>query len=659
MNPANHDFRLRTIARVLVVLGMVSSVVSIAGLHSRAGAAGNDEIAKAPRNNVAAIYNSFGAGPYDSETLATIADDLTGEGYQVKQYADVNEGNGSRGGATLANFAKMAKTASVIVINGHGYDPAAATQECLGGKGFVGFEAPAVAPVPAARSCAALPAPVVQVEWYPTLEAGDQARRDYVKQGYKDDWFFGPEMVGTNIPTRRGDFQVLGDDGNPVKELGGHRAALFLTASGVAHFFAKQKPAIVDVMACQSMALAPSFNARTYFGHERTGCTGKQTLDEPKLFDRMTGHSGVEARATTKAFEMGGFSDQYFQMADTSKPVVLSPAVAEFAPSDGGGIDGTNTPGRIKFDATMANTDAKRVVTASGCDATVANAKWDGGDALSFNLRVPKTQPGKTITLTVHQNAARSATSYPHALDGNQNPSASGVAPNRDDYVAQLSCAPSKKYKMVYTGTYDETYSQTGPYQAPDTETASYQWTQTQIVRLSAPGPYTSETDSTTTLAASGTLKRDRSGGLQISCAIQTPQDYQWVTKRTGGKLASNTPVSFSWSIDSPPMPGSPGVTGSASNGAPSGCESSESGFTPGFGIPQSSSGLVDVTAIDSTQTQALQDAGSGTVSFTPDKLPQTKHFDVDGSGTRNDGGTSTTTAKLSFHGTLTFTKVP
>ena len=179
----------------------------------------------------------------------------------------------------------------------------------------------------------------------------------------------------------------------------------------------------------------------------------------------------------------------------------------------------------------------------------------------------------------------------------------------------------------------------------------------TQIVSVSAAGPYTSASVSTTTLVASGSLQRTRPGGQQISCTIQTPQDYQWVVQRGGGKLASDTPVSFSWGIASPPMLGSTGVTGSASNGAPSGCTSDGTDFVPSFGLPAPSSGLVDTTALDSSRTQMLLDAMSGSVSFAPDKLPQIKNFDVEGSGTVDDGPT-TTTAKVSFHGTLTFTKV-
>jgi len=104
-------------------------------------------------------------------------------------------------------------------------------------------------------------------------------------------------------------------------------------------------------------------------------------------------------------------------------------------------------------------------------------------------------------------------------------------------------------------------------------------------------------------------------------------------------------------------MLGSTGVTGSASNGAPSGCTSDGTDFVPSFGLPAPSSGLVDTTALDSSRTQMLLDAMSGSVSFAPDKLPQIKNFDVEGSGTVDDGPT-TTTAKVSFHGTLTFTKV-
>ena len=51
-----------------------------------------------------------------------------------------------------------------------------------------------------------------------------------------------------------------------------------------------------------------------------------------------------------------------------------------------------------------------------------------------------------------------------------------------------------------------------------------------------------------------------------------------------------------------------------------------------------------------------LLDAESGSVSFPAGKLPQTKHFDIDGSRTVTEAATNT--ASLKFHGTLTFSKV-
>lgn len=644
---------------LLAALVAASTVVVVAAPTSQASITRVSGLTTTPHNNVAAIYDLFGLRPEDNATFAAVTQDLTDERYQVKRYTDTTEGAGGHGGATLANFVAMAKQASVILINGHGYDPAAPTQDCIGGKGFVGFEEPVVpAPNANVQACSEFDQPILQVEWYPTKAAGEQARREYVAQGYKNEWFAGPITVGTTVAPRKGDEVPLDENGFPAPARGGQRPALFLTASGIAHFFAKAKLDIVDVMACQTMALAPSFNARTYFGHERTACTNKEAVDEPKLFDRMTGHSGVEGRPTTAAFGLGGFDDQYFKMATNSKPVVLSPAVAQASPSDGGGVAGTTTPVSVKFDAEMAQAAAKSVVTASGCSATVANAKWAGDDELSFDLKVPKVQPGKTVTLTVHHGAAKSAGGYAHALDGNQDPGAageSGVAPNGDDYVWRLSCAPSTKFKMVYSGTYEFTYSQTGPQMVPTNETGSYTWTQTQTVSVSSASPYNSEYDSTTTLDASGSSTLD-GPGLHVTCTIQTPGGYQWVAKQTGTKYKDSTPIGFLWSIESPPPPGSSGATGSAGNGAPSGCQSDLTGFIATLGIPEPTPNG-ERTALDDAQSQTFLDAESGGASFPAGKLPQTKHFDIDADRTVTED-TVTNTASMTFHGTLTFSKV-
>ena len=70
----------------------------------------------------AAIYDLFGLNRDNRELLTTIQEHLSQEGYDVTLYRDSTEGAGGHGGATLANFVKMARTASVIVINTHGTD---------------------------------------------------------------------------------------------------------------------------------------------------------------------------------------------------------------------------------------------------------------------------------------------------------------------------------------------------------------------------------------------------------------------------------------------------------------------------------------------------------------------------------------------------------
>jgi hypothetical protein len=651
--------RLTTVLAALAALVVASTaVVVVSAPASEAALRRTGSVPVAPHTNVAAIYDLFGLRHDDNQTLDSVAGDLQDEGYEIERYTDSTEGAGSHGTATLANFAAMAKRASVIVINGHGYDPTKEVQSCVDGKGFVGHDEPVATTTstkPGTQACSELDQPILQFEWYPTLDAGKAARKKYVAQGYKNDWFAGPFLASTNIDFRNGDEPQLDENDDPAPERGGRRAGLFMTASGIAHFFGDKQLDIVDLMACQTMALAPAFDARTFFGHDRTACTNKEAHDEPELFSRLTGHSGVDARATTKAFELGGFDDQYFKMAETSKDVVLSPAVVEASPGDGGGVEGTTTPVSIQFDAQMVDTPPKSVVTASGCGASIAGAKWANDDRFSFDVKVPKIQPGKTMTLTVHHDAAKSAGGYPHVLDGNQDPGAageSGVAPNGDDYVWHLSCAPSTKFKMVYAGTYEYTYNQTASGLPPTDETGSYTWTQTQIIDVSSPSPYNSQYESTTTLDASGSSTLD-GNDLHVSCTIQTPGGYQWVSKRTGGKYKDGAPISFSWSIATPPRPGTGGATGGG-GGAPSGC-TSDGDFTESYGLPEPTA-HGEQTAIDESQAATLLDALSGSASFPAGKLPQTKHFDVEGERTVTEGATNT--AKLSFHGTLTFSRL-
>ena len=88
-----------------------------------------------PHNAKAAIYDLFGLNRDNRELLTTIQEHLSQEGYDVTLYRDSTEGAGGHGGATLANFVKMARTASVIVINTHGTDFGTNSQSCATGKG--------------------------------------------------------------------------------------------------------------------------------------------------------------------------------------------------------------------------------------------------------------------------------------------------------------------------------------------------------------------------------------------------------------------------------------------------------------------------------------------------------------------------------------------
>jgi hypothetical protein len=170
----------------------------------------------------------------------------------------------------------------------------------------------------------------------------------------------------------------------------GLRPWLGITASGIAHFFKGRDIGIVDNLACHSMALAPSFDAQTYFGHADIACANFESEDEPKLFDRLTGIEGVENRTTTAAFAQGGFVDTAFQIDSSSTPVVLSPAVLDTSPGSGGSVKGLTTPVAVNFDAEMDATRPNEVVTVSGCSATIKNAKWSAGSALKFDLEIPE-----------------------------------------------------------------------------------------------------------------------------------------------------------------------------------------------------------------------------------------------------------------------------
>jgi hypothetical protein len=454
--------------------------------------------ARVPHNNKAYIYNLFGALKNDVN-LDELRQDLTDEGYDVTMLVDTTEGAGSQGGATFANFINMAKDASIIIINGHGFDYARNRKEgpCPTGKGIT-FCPPATAPPDSTPDTGnnLFIQPGLQVEWYPTWDAEKAAYQKYLDQGLDPNWLVSPPLTHpapTLLAARPGD---LGD---------GSRPWIGITAAGISHFFQNAQLDLVYAMNCYSMAVASSFAARSYFGHANIACSGFEQTDAPLLFDRLLGKSGVPARTTTEAMAEGGFQDPYFALSADSKPVVLSPAVESVSPQEGSRVaeDGA-TAAEVRFDAEMDTSNTSDVVTVSGCGASVENMKWPDTNRLTFDLKLPKNPSDKMVTVTVHKERAQAAPGgfRNQQLDGNSDPSGSesGLVPNRDDYVYRLSCSTSPTLTVRYTGTFTDTYTHSeGSYQVNFSwdESRTIEYTYKDFLFTATPGPLT--------LTASGT----------------------------------------------------------------------------------------------------------------------------------------------------------
>lgn len=475
-----------------------------------------------PHTAKAAIYDLFGLDKANRQIIGTIQQHLTQEGYDVKLYRDSTEGAGGRGGGTLANFVKMAKTASVIVINTHGTDFGDTDeQSCVAGKGVgrLPKDGPDVVQICSKRH----QEPVQQVEWYPTQAALHRAYQHYVKAGgYKKEWLFEStpdQPASTLVPPRRGD-QV------PQRGLTvGFRPWLGLTTSGIKHFFAGHKIDLIDNQACHSMSFASSFGATAYLGHASTACTPFEAKDEPLLFDRITGHDDWRQRSVSDAFGKGGFLDKQFQLV-ASKNVALSPAVLFSTPSDGQTLEvGAATRATLTFDTKMDTSDPNSVVTLTGCGgATISGATWNGdGSQLSYAINVPKEAVGGPATLTVHARA-NSSDGDNARLDGNQEPSGNtdgGVEPNGDDYVIHLVChAKTFPVQVDYAGTYTDDYTDPNPNlnsQYNWHETLS--WHETQTYQISFEGTVT-KTPGPSSVTVSGTLTESGGSPPDDNCTI-------------------------------------------------------------------------------------------------------------------------------------------
>jgi hypothetical protein len=467
-----------------------------------------------PRTQQAAIYDLFGLDRNNNQILATIQQHLSQEGYDVKLYRDSTEGAGGQGGATLANFVKLAKTASVIVIDTHGTDFSGNSQVCNKGKGV----ARVAAGGDTVQICSKHGQQAVQqVEWYPTMAALHRAYTRYVTVGgYKKAWLYeSPDDLPatTLVPPRRG------DDTIPGFKLYGFRPWLGLTTSGIAHFFGGRKIDLIDNQACHSMAFASSYDASAYLGHASTACTPYEAKDEPLLFGRLTGHDNVRVRSVVDAFSLGGFADPFFDLLAT-KNVVLSPAIESASPGEGGTLTvGAANASMLDFDAKMDTSSPGSVVSITGCGATISDATWNGdGTSLSYTVNVPKEAVGGAATLTVH---AKAATGGDNAeLDGNEQPADNGdggVEPNGDDYVVHLVChARTFPVKVDYAGTYTDDYTNpTLHFSWHETFT----WDESQTYRVQyTDGQFSSESDPST-VTGSGTLSTT-GGSPDDSCTI-------------------------------------------------------------------------------------------------------------------------------------------
>lgn len=355
----------------------------LASYPAGVAASGSDAVPVAPHNDAAAIFDVLSSEhdfELDRATLTFIHHALEQEHYRVRWYGR----GGNAGPATLRNFVNLAHV-GVLVIDTHGSSSS------------------------------------LLVQRYRTDAAATKGRDDYVRQyGAKSrDWMF--------VDSRD----------------------LLLTREGIDHFFGDRPGKHIDLVfniACEGWHLFADFDPVAYFGYSTDVVCETAALDAETLFSRLSGDSGVENRTTVGAYGLGGFvhegSRQQLRLSDPGHPVVLSPAVDSLT-FDEPPSPGATSQGHVQFDARML--EKPSVVGVSGCGATVSGQHWtDHSTVLAFNLTMPSTASGGTLTVTVHKNEAVAwpGGSANDDLDGNQSPSPSnGVAPNVSDYVYETPCA--------------------------------------------------------------------------------------------------------------------------------------------------------------------------------------------------------------------------
>jgi hypothetical protein len=391
----------------------------------------------APDNDRVAIFDSYSTtvgNPLKGRNrteINTAKQAFESEHYTVRE----DEGPDAYHAPLLSSFVAIAKSApGVLFITSHGFAPGSASRDCSAAKILMrayGNHHPAARLSPSepvvCRDEAGL---AVQPE--PSYGAMDRAYKRYLAAGYSDDWI------------------------EPIKSrslLGTDVGYLVLTAEGIKHFFGAKHLALVIDDACHSMAFFRDFNALSYLGYSSTACDREDVVDIPRFLRRLQGKAGIDYRTTTAAYLLKGFKSPVISLA-YQKPVVLSPAVESVSPQPGSALPPSGAPvaGAVQFDAAMDTTNTAGVVTATGCGASVTNERWASDDPtlLEFDLNVPANSSGGMITLTAHNTAAvANSGGFPNEqLDGNTGPTGdSGVAPNGNDYVWQVSC-PSGAFHL-------------------------------------------------------------------------------------------------------------------------------------------------------------------------------------------------------------------
>jgi hypothetical protein len=387
----------------------------------------SDCTAITPPNDRAVIFDSYAATVADYPSnlandrgeVAAVTAALKSENYMVSE----DEGPKLWHQPLLSKFLAIAKQdPGVILISAHGYKPGATHRGCVAGRALIrayGDHHPSAQLPPHERvSCAAGAGLIVEVD--KTKAQMDKSYEAYRATGGSDEW------------------------AEPFAVDSANSYGLLLTTEGISHYFGHLHTALVIDDACHSMAFDDAFDAESYVGYTSTACDNENVVDIPAFFDRLAGESGIPARTTTGAFELGGFKSPVIDLAYV-RPVVLSPAVVSASVQGSPTLEpGSSTPGSVTFDAAMDSANTTGVITASGCGATISDQAWnENATELSFDVNVPQNTTGGTLTLTVdHTQAIADPGGFPNQqLDGNQSPAAaSGEAQNESDYSWQLPC---------------------------------------------------------------------------------------------------------------------------------------------------------------------------------------------------------------------------